>query len=140
MDDLIAWAKGQIQEAGNWYRWDEIAIGDGLASVVNSINWKSSQVQMLLWPNDVDILSIVDRLADKWHVLETKNGKVLLKNKILSQDMHGLKVKSSLSEDSTDESTSLQVWLDLCEDLILGVRWRADDDDVCIRHYILGLV
>jgi hypothetical protein len=139
VDDLIAWAKGQVEEARNWNCGDEVAVGDGLASHVNSVNGVSSQVEMLLWSNDVDVFSIVDRLADEWHILQTKNRKVHVKDELFAQNVHGLKIESSLSEDRSDQGSFLQEWSDLRQDLILGVSWRTDNYNVSIRHHIFGL-
>ena len=93
---------------------------------------------MLLWTDDVDIFAIVNCFADKRNVLEAKNCQVLLMN-LAPQDVLRLKVKRALAENGSNESSSFEVGLDLREDLVLGVCWRADNDNVSILHDILSL-
>jgi hypothetical protein len=46
-----------------------------------------------------------------------------------------LEIEATLTEDGTNESTIFDEWSYLLEDSVFGVGWRADDDDISIRHY-----
>ena len=84
-----------------------------MTNVVNVVDWIRSYVKVLFRANDVDVLSVIDSLANERHILQTKNGEIFFNNVFLSKYMHRLKIKGTLSKDSAYECPSLQVWLDL---------------------------
>jgi hypothetical protein len=132
MNNLVAWAERKIQKTWDGHRWDVETVVDRIANVMNFVNWVRCNVEMLFWTNDIDILTVSYDLADKWNILETKYSKVPLPDVIFSQDEHCLEVKRALSKDGANECTLLEEWSNLLENLVLGVRWRANDHDISI--------
>lgn len=90
---------------------------------MDSVNWIRGYVEVLFRAYDVDILAVGYSLANERHVLQTKYGKVFLQYILFPKNMHRLQVKSTLTEDGSDKSSSLQVWLDLSKDFIFSVCW-----------------
>lgn len=123
VDDLITWAESQIQERWDRHAWDIITMANCTTDVMQSVQRKSRDVEILLWPNDVNILSIVDDLADEWHILCTEDGQIVLFNEVLTQAVHRLEIKCSLSKYCTDHGPSLNERSNLLEDLPLCVGW-----------------
>jgi hypothetical protein len=68
---------------------------------MDSVNGVCSTIQVLFWTYDVDVFAIFDCLADKRYILETINREVFLLN-VLAQDVYGLEVEGSLTEDGTN--------------------------------------
>ena len=99
MNDLIAGAKSQVKEGGNWYTGHEERLGECVADVVNIFNRKSCRIECLLRPNDPDILPVIDNFADEGDVLEAKDRQLFVLNDLISQDVSSLQVKSTLTED-----------------------------------------
>ena len=103
---------------------------------MQSVQWKRSSIERSLWPNDVDVLAVVDNLADERHVLERKHNKSLCLD-VVAKDRLGLHVESTLSKNSANQTTSLQVRLDLLQNVSLGMRRRRNENYVGIRDDIL---
>ena len=79
---------------------------------------------MLLGPNYVHLLAVVESLADEWHVHQTKQSDVA------SLDLSGstkgklcLPVERSLSEDRAEKAVVSNVGLDVLQDLHLRLGW-----------------
>ena len=81
---------------------------------MDSVNWIRGHVEMLFRADDVDVLAVSYSLANERHILQTKYGTVFLQNILFPKNMHRLQVKSTLTEDGSDKSSSFQMWLDLC--------------------------
>jgi hypothetical protein len=78
MNNLVAWAKGQIQKTWDGHRWDVETVVDRIADVMNLVYWVRCDIEMFFWTDDVYILTVVYNFADKWHILETENCQILL--------------------------------------------------------------
>lgn len=136
MDNLIAWTEGQTKEVWHWYRRDKVCKCHKTAYFVYSFWWICGYIEMLLWPNDIDIFSVVHYLAQERYVLEREDGYILL-NQIISKHVSCLKIKATLTKDCSNISSVFQVRLDLFKDLYLCVCWWTYQYDLCSRDYIL---
>jgi len=86
---------------------------------------------MLLRSDNVDVLAVVDCLADEGNVLETEDGPVVLLDVLdTAEGVFALPVESTLSEDGADQSALVKILLALFEQTDLGMRRRAHDDDL----------
>lgn len=139
MNDLIAWTKRQIQEARNGNTWLIVTLGESIANVMNVFCGIAAHVEILLRPDDVDALAIIDNLANEGNILERKNCKFFSFD-VISQNAKGLKVKSSLAKDGSDECSTFEVRLDLLENIILCVGWRANNDYVSTWDYFRSII
>ena len=122
MDNLITWAESQTEEVRHWYRRNKVCKSHKTAYFMHSFWWISCNVEMLLWSNNIDILSIIDYLAQEWYILEREDCDILL-NQVISQYVLSLKIKTSLTKYSSNISSVFQVRFDLFEDLNFGVCW-----------------
>lgn len=123
MNDLIAWAQSQIQERWNWNAWQEEALAESIADVMQIRDWISGSIECSLWSNNVDIFSVSNSFANEWHILKTENGKFFLLNQIFTKDEFGLHIEGALSEDCANESSFLDVLLNLFKNFVFGVCW-----------------
>lgn len=57
--DLIRGAEREIQESRDGYRGNEVAVGQSVAGIVNVVQGKAGQIEVLLWADDVDIFPVV---------------------------------------------------------------------------------
>lgn len=76
MDDLVRWGQGEVKEAWDGDGGDAVGQRHRGADVVAAFQRITSQVEMLLWPDDVDLLAVVERLADERNVHQTEQSNV----------------------------------------------------------------
>ena len=131
MNDLIRRCQCEIQESWNGDRRNTISKRHGIASIVNLFQGVSGQVEMLFRANDVDLFAIVERLADKRHILQTEQSDVS------SQDLSGAPksaldcpVEGTLAENRAKHAVIWQVVFDISQDLGLSLCGRANDNDI----------
>ena len=100
VNDLVRWAQRHVQETRNRDRWDEVAVRECVARIVNLFKGIRSQIEMLLWSNDVNILAVVNNFADEWNVLQAEQCDLTLEHALgATERVLGLPVESTLSED-----------------------------------------
>lgn len=105
MNDLVRRAQSHVQETGNGDGRDEVAVGEGVAGVVNALQGVARQVQVLLRSDNVDILTVVDHLANEGHILQSEKGELALLNACrAAKDVLSLPVEGTLTEDGSDEA------------------------------------
>ena len=86
---------------------------------------------MLLWTNDVDLFTVVESLADEWDVHQAEQGDIAARElPSAPQCMHRLPVECTLTKDRAEKAAIGQKAFDVIQDLVLGVRGTADDNDV----------
>ena len=139
MDDLVAWAKSQVQERWEWNARQEVALSQSVTHIMNVVRRVSCSVKCSLWPDDVDIFTVVDSLTNERHILKTENRQLLLTD-IRTESSHSDHVKTALSKDRSNQGALLDMRLDLSQDLTLGVARRANDNNVSFRHNFFGVV
>ena len=67
---------------------------------MNLLKRVACQVKVLLWSNDVDLLAVVESLANKGNILQTKESDVSAKKLLSSaKSILCLPVEGALSED-----------------------------------------
>ena len=76
MHDLVLWVQCQIKEAWKRYRRDVVGQAQHSACVVCLLGRIARDVELFFRSNDVDFLTVVERLADEGHVLKTEKGNV----------------------------------------------------------------
>eukprot|EP00355_Strombidium_rassoulzadegani_P007241 CAMPEP_0168613606 /NCGR_PEP_ID=MMETSP0449_2-20121227/3538_1 /TAXON_ID=1082188 /ORGANISM="Strombidium rassoulzadegani, Strain ras09" /LENGTH=259 /DNA_ID=CAMNT_0008654245 /DNA_START=163 /DNA_END=943 /DNA_ORIENTATION=- len=69
VDDLVAGAEGEVQEGGDGDAGQEEALAEGVAGVVHAVNGVGGGVEAALGTNDINVLAVVDDLADEGHIL-----------------------------------------------------------------------
>ena len=65
---------------------------------MHSLNGVSSDIQVLLRPNDVHILAIVNYLAQERHILQAEDCQVLVLD-VISKSVLALQIETTLSKD-----------------------------------------
>lgn len=74
MNDLVRWSQSQVQEARNGYGWDVVTESHDIASIVDILKGVTGHIEVLLGPNDVHLLPVVESLANKGHIHEREEG------------------------------------------------------------------
>lgn len=99
------------------------------------------QVQVLFGPDNVDLLPVIERLADEGNVHEAEHGDVATGQLFGSTESRlGLPIEGTLPEDRPEQAAVWQVALDVVQDLGLGVRGTANDHDVRAGNDITSLI
>lgn len=74
VNDLITWAQNEVHETWDWYARKIESLWHSTAHVMHILNWISYAVEHFLWTNDINVFSIVNSLANEWHVLKAEDG------------------------------------------------------------------
>jgi len=102
MNDLIRWAQSHVQETRDWDRRDEVAVSERIAGIVDLFQGVAGQVQVLLWSNDVHILSIIHDFTNKWHILQAEEGDFSFEDGVsTAKCVLCLPVEGTLAEDGS---------------------------------------
>jgi len=105
------------------------------------LEWVAGQVQVLLWPNYVDVLPVGDNFANARHILQTEQSELSLQDVFSAAEcVLCLPVKCTLPEDGTNEATIIDMLGDIFQNLKLGVSWRTDNNNVGARNDVTWLV
>jgi hypothetical protein len=103
MNDLVRRSESEVKEAWDRDGWDGVGQRHRRADVVYTFQRVTRQVQVLLGPNDVDFLAVVESLANERDVHETEKGDVAASQLLWTpESVLGLPVKGSLAEYRAD--------------------------------------
>ena len=131
MNDLIRRCECHVQEARDGDGRDAVGEGHSAANVVHFLKRVAGQVEVLLWPYDIDFFPVVESLADEGNILQTEEGDVAAVDLVdTSKCTLRLPVERALAEDGAEEAPIWQVLLYLVDDLTFGLGGTADNDDV----------
>lgn len=133
MNDLVAWAEGQVQEGRDRHTGHKERLRKRIANVMYVINWISRRIQRFFGPNNPDVLAVVDDFADEGNVLEAEDGEVFFFDRLLTQNVTRLPIERALAEDGPDDGALFEVRRDLPQDFVLCMCWRANENEVRIR-------
>jgi hypothetical protein len=58
----------------------------------------------------------------------------------IAQPEDYLAIESTLAKDTSNKCAILNEWFNLANNVIFGVGWRTNDDDVCCLNYPLWVI
>ena len=86
---------------------------------------------MFLGSNDVHLFTIIESLADEWHIHQTEQSDVPSLNLVgTSHGLGGLPVECTLSKDRAKKTPISQEWFNVSQELGLSLGGRANDNNV----------
>jgi len=141
VDNLVGRAKSQIEESRYGNSRNEVAETHGVASVIRLLQRVGTTVEVSLRADDIDLLTVVDDLANERYVLETEDREVPLLDRFMTTkgEKRSL-IKRTLAKDRSNKSTIHDIGLASFDHIELVLGRATYYDDMGSWHNVLSIV
>lgn len=107
VDDLVAWAQGQVQERGYRDAGHEKGLRECVADVVNVFYGVCRGIECFFRSYDPNVASVVYNLTNEGNILKTKNGQLFVFDHLVAKNVTCLPIERALPKDRANDCTLL---------------------------------